>query len=146
MTTAQTIYPLRDSTEPLYLGIDVGGTNMKIGLVDDSGRTLGYASIDTHEPRGPVDAMHRVVEASKKMLAEVGTDLSKIARIGLGTPGSQDIPRGMLIEPPNHPHWHHFPIVECLEKASGLPVSFANDANAAAWESSGWDPARKIRA
>jgi glucokinase len=77
--------------------------------------------------------MQRVAHATKAMLDEVGVPLSEIARVGLGTPGSQDIPRGMLIEPPNHPNWHHFPIVECLEKAIGLPVSFANDANAASW-------------
>lgn len=133
MTTRQTIYSISEASPPLFLGIDVGGTNIKIGLVDDLGRTFGYSTIETHEPRGPADAMQRVVEASIKMLAKAGTDLSKITRVGLGTPGSQDIPRGMLIEPPNHPHWHHFPIVACLEEAIGHAVSFANDANAAAW-------------
>ncbi len=133
MTTRQTIHPISEASPPLFLGVDVGGTNIKLGLVDDFGRTFGYSSIETHEPRGPADAMQRLVEASKEMLTESGTNLTNIARVGLGTPGSQDIPRGMLVEPPNHPHWHHFPIVACLEKAIGLPVSFANDANAAAW-------------
>lgn len=133
MTTQQQIHPLNDAKYPLFLGIDVGGTNIKIGLVDDLGKTFGYVSIETDEPRGPADAMQRVVDASKLMLNGIGVSLSRIARVGLGTPGSQDIPRGMLIEPPNHPHWHHFPIVECLKQAIGLPVSFSNDANAAAW-------------
>jgi glucokinase len=75
--------------------------------------------------------MDRVVAACKKLLSEIGITLADVARVGLGTPGSQDIPKGMLIEPPNHPHWHHFPIVACLEEKIGRPVSFANDANAA---------------
>lgn len=133
MTTKQPIIPLSQAHHPLYLGIDVGGTGIKIGLVDDHGDTLAYTSIDTLEPRGPADAMQRVVEATNTMLAEVDVKLSDLVRVGLGTPGSQDIPKGMLIAPPNHPHWHNFPIVKCLEDLIGLPVSFANDANAAAW-------------
>jgi len=133
MTTQQPIHPIQDIQKPLFLGIDVGGTSIKIGLVDDLGHTFGYCSIETEEPRGPADAMQRTVQAALAMLDGVGIKLSDISRVGLGTPGSQDIPRGMLIKPPNHPHWHHFPIVECLEKAIGLPVSFANDANAACW-------------
>jgi glucokinase len=133
MTTQQPILPIREAQAPLFLGVDVGGTNIKMGLVDDLGRTFGYATIETEEPRGPADAMQRAVDASKEMLADVGCDFSQVARIGLGTPGSQDIQHGMLIAPPNHPNWHKFPIVECLEKLSGHKVSFANDANAAAW-------------
>jgi len=133
MSTKQPIISLSEATYPLFLGVDVGGTNTKIGLVDNVGNTLGFVSIVTEEPRGPADAMQRVVEASKKMLASVGLTLEQISRVGLGTPGSQDIPKGMLIAPPNHPHWHNFPIVACLEKEIGLPVSFANDANAAGW-------------
>ena len=106
---------------------------MKIGVVDDDGKTLGFTAIPTEEPRGPTDAMARVSVSASALLTSIGLSTKDITRVGLGTPGSQDIPKGMLIEPPNHPHWHHFPIVKCLEQAIGLPVSFANDANAAAF-------------
>jgi len=131
-----TLQPIRSATEavlPLFLGIDVGGTGIKIGVVDDEGHTLGFTSIPTEEPEGPQDAMQRVAKSSLSLLDSIGIQADQIARVGLGTPGSQDIPRGLLIEPPNHPHWHHFPIVACLEKEIGMPVSFANDANAAAF-------------
>ena len=131
--TAQTILPASQAKRPLYLGVDVGGTGIKIGLVDDDGKTLGFVSIPTEEPNGPADAMRRVAESADGLLSQLSLSRSDVIRVGLGTPGSQDIPKGMLIEPPNHPHWHHFPIVACLEKAIGLPVSFANDANAAAF-------------
>ncbi len=131
--TSQTIHQIAKAVAPIYLGIDVGGTGIKIGVVDDEGRTLGFTSIPTEEPRGPADAMDRVSASSASLLASIGLSIKDIARVGLGTPGSQDIPKGMLIEPPNHPHWHHFPIVSCLQNAIKVPVSFANDANAAAF-------------
>ena len=131
--TSQPISPISKAVAPLFLGIDVGGTGMKIGVVDNEGKTLGFVAIPTEEPRGPLDAMHRASVTASELLASLGLSCQDIVRVGLGTPGSQDISKGMLIEPPNHPHWHNFPIVKCLEDATGLPVSFANDANAAAF-------------
>lgn len=131
--TSQPILPVAKATAPFYLGIDVGGTGMKLGVVDDEGKTLGFVAIPTEEPRGPADAMKRVSVSASELLTSLRLMSKDIVRVGLGTPGSQDIPKGMLIEPPNHPHWHHFPIVKCLEDAIRLPVSFANDANAAAF-------------
>ena len=49
------------------------------------------------------------------------------------TPGTMDIPRGMFLQPHNLPHWHYFPIRDCVAEAFGLPTAFANDANAAAY-------------
>ena len=131
--TSQPISPISKAAALLYLGIDVGGTGIKIGVVDNDGKTLGFVAIPTEESRGPSDAMHRVSVSASELLASLGLSCQDIVRAGLGTPGSQDISKGMLIEPPNHPHWHNFPIVKCLEDAIGLPVSFANDANAAAF-------------
>jgi glucokinase len=131
--THQSILPIDRASPPFFLGVDVGGTGIKIGLVDDNGSTLGFTAIDTEEPRGPSDAMRRTADASQILITGLGLSREDILRVGLGTPGSQDIRRGLLIEPPNHPHWHHFPIVKCLEDAIALPVSFANDANAAAF-------------
>jgi glucokinase len=133
MTTQQSVVPWRECATPWFLGVDVGGTSIKIGLVDDRGQTIGYTSIPTDEPKGPRDAMGRTVQATRCLLDELGLTLQQISRVGLGTPGSQDIANGRLIEPPNHPHWWNFPIVRCLEEEIGLPVSFVNDANAAAF-------------
>ena len=132
MTNQPTI-TLAESRPPYFFGIDVGGTSIKIGLLDDSGRTLAFAEIDTQESLGPKHAMRRVSQTAREMTQTVGLSVTEVLRAGLGTPGSQDIPKGMLVEPPNHPHWHHFPIVQCLEEELRLPVSFAHDANAAAF-------------
>jgi len=131
--TSQPLTSPEQAAPPFWIGIDVGGTSMKIGLVDDQGNTLGFVAIPTEEPKGPEDAMRRAANAAKALVAKTGIRPDRIEQVGLGTPGSQDIPKGMLIEPPNHPHWHHFPIVRCLEDQIGYEVSYANDANAAAF-------------
>lgn len=131
--TSQPILDPALSEAPYVFGVDVGGTGIKIGLLDNQGRTVAYRAIETEEPKGPAAAMQRVADTCREMVETAGLQFSDVSRIGLGTPGSQDIAAGKLIEPPNHPHWHYFPIVECLENAIGKPVSYINDANAAAF-------------
>jgi len=122
-----------DAQKPYFLGIDVGGTNIKFGVVDDRGRSLAHGKIITQEERGPRDAVRRVKAAAEDLVGGVGLSLADLAAIGLCTPGTMDIPRGMFLEPHNLPHWYYFPIRDCVAEAFGLPTAFANDANAAAY-------------
>src|SRR6056297_1763204 len=128
--------PIIDSgqaTQPLFWGVDVGGTNVKIGLVDDAGQTLAFEKISTEVSLGPQAAVNRVANEIAKMEQNLGLPRAQIPRVGLGTPGSMDLAAGMLVEPPNLPGWWHFPIRDSLAAALERPVSFINDANAAAF-------------
>lgn len=125
------LLPVTEAKFPYFFGVDVGGTNIKIGLVDDLGRTIAYASIPTDEPAGPQAAMERTRSACQALMRETGARPQDIPRIGLGTPGPMDLAKGMLLGPTNLPHWHHFPIRDALAEAMCTPVSFVNDANAA---------------
>jgi len=58
---------------------------------------------------------------------------AQVARVGLGSPGTMDIPAGLILEPHNLPGWINFPIRDTLARECGLPVTFANDAAAAAY-------------
>jgi glucokinase len=118
---------------PLFLGFDVGGTNIKLGVVDERGRVLGHTKIATEEEQGPREAVRRARLAVDEMLASMGLSLADVAAVGLCVPGTMDIPRGMFLEPHNLPQWHYFAIRDCTAEAFGLPVAFANDANAAAF-------------
>ncbi len=124
---------LPEAKGPFFFGIDVGGTNIKIGIVDDSGGTLAYRKIPTHEPRGPEQAIARITEASSLMLDDLGITLAEIRLVGLGTPGTMNIPAGMLLNPPNLPAWSQFPIRDALTASMAKPVVFANDGGAAAY-------------
>ncbi|MBM4094615.1 MAG: ROK family protein, partial [Planctomycetes bacterium] len=127
------ITPLNAAQGPFYAGIDVGGTNTKIGLVDDFGRTVAYQSIPTAEEDGPADLIRRVSEAVARIRDEAGIGPRDLVAAGLGTPGPMDIPRGLILDPVNLPHWRNFPVRDELARVTGLPVSFTNDANAAAY-------------
>ena len=133
MTKQSSLPKGTSESSSVWAGIDVGGTSIKLGLVADDGTILAETQMDTEEPRGPADAMRRSAETLRSLAKQKGLPWESIVAAGLGTPGSQDIARGWLIEPPNHPHWHHFGIVECLSQQVGKRVHFANDANAAAY-------------
>jgi glucokinase len=122
-----------DATKPLYLGVDVGGTNIKIGLVDDAGETLAYYSMPTEQDKGAEDACGRMARAVAKLIADAGVRREDVVRTGIATPGPMDIPAGTILRPGNIPGWWDFPIRDRLSSHLDMPVTFANDANAAAY-------------
>jgi glucokinase len=121
------------STEDLYLGVDVGGTNVKLGLVTPDGRPVVSTKIATEAERGPADAARRIGDAARVLLSQGGVSVERLARVGLATPGPMDIPAGMILCPGNLPTWHNEPIRDLVADACGRPVTYANDANAAAY-------------
>ena len=134
---------VHEAQAPFFVGIDLGGTNIKVGVVDDLGRPLSWLSIPTEVERGPEDAARRMGEAVPQAVREAGLEPEGIARVGLGSPGSMDIPRGVLTNAVNLTGWDDFPIRDRVSHYCGLPVTFENDANAAAygeyWVGSGRD-------
>ncbi len=132
---------LAEASRPLFAGVDIGGTNIKIGLVDDAGRTVGYEHIPTQADRPAGEACQRAAAAIHQMLAAPGGHEDDCAAVGLATPGPMDIPLGTILTPGNLPAWRNFPIRGTLQEHVGRPVTYANDANAAAfgeyWKGSG---------
>ncbi len=130
------------AVKPLFWGIDIGGTGIKIGLVDDLGQSIFYDSIPTQEARGPQEAVDRIAKTILDAEDNLGVSESVVAA-GLGTPGPMDIPKGLLVEPPQLPTWKGFYIRDAVSQSIGRPVAFQNDANAAAygefWLGSGRD-------
>jgi glucokinase len=125
--------PVVDASELVFVGLDVGGTNIKIGIVDDSGKPIASSKIPTQQHEGPLKAANRMHRAIESLAGDHGIAAERIAQIGLATPGPMDIPSGMLLMPGNLPSWHNTPIRNIVAEATGRPVTFANDANAAAF-------------
>ena len=73
MPERKSIISLEDAAAPLFFGVDVGGTNIKLGLVDNQGRTVGYHSIPTDVPRGPDEAIGRIAEGFRPRAAAGGS-------------------------------------------------------------------------
>ena len=133
MSEGPSITSLEHAQAPFFAGVDVGGTGIKIGLVDDAGQTLGWRRIDTLVDQGPDAAVGRIAEAVAAVAETAGLDRSRIEAVGLATPGTMDIPAGIFLNPVNLPGWQDYPIRDQVAAATGKPVAFANDANAAAY-------------
>jgi len=133
MSRIREFIPRAQAEAPFFAGIDLGGTNIKIGVVDNQGRTLSWHTSPTQSHLGAEDGARRMGEGALKAIREAGLEPQDVARVGLGSPGTMDVPAGMLLEPHNLGGWRDFPIRDRVSHHCGLPVSFANDANAAAY-------------
>lgn len=122
-----------DFQQPLFLGIDVGGTNIKSGVVDNEGRVLAKSSVPTEAASGPEHGVSQMAVVARQALAHANLELEQITAVGLATPGTMDIPQGMLLDPPNLPGWQNFPVRQKVQDAVGRPTILQNDANAAAY-------------
>ena len=124
--------PLSEAKAPFFVGIDVGGTSIKFGVVDDLGQTLARHSIPTEVEKGPEAACERMAPALEHVVQKAGLTKDQIARIGLGSAGPMDVRAGKLMLTANLPGWNYFPIRDRTAHHCGLPVTFVNDADAAA--------------
>lgn len=132
MAPSQQIVKPDQAEAPFYWGIDVGGTGIKVGLVDRVGQTLAFEKIPTRESEGADSAVDRVGQVVDNINESLGS-ADAAAAAGLGAPGPMDLDRGLLVAPPQLPSWWDYPIRDRVADRLGLPVSFLNDANAAAF-------------
>lgn len=118
---------------PYYLGIDLGGTNIKAGVVTQAGTSLSRVSVPTEANRGPDAGVENMVRAGQDALKAAGLKIDDVAGVGLATPGTMDIPGGMLLNPPNLPGWDDFPVRQRVADGLKKQTVLQNDANAAAY-------------
>ncbi|MEM6688063.1 MAG: ROK family protein [Planctomycetota bacterium] len=132
MPDTRELTPIEHSKAPYYWGIDVGGTGIKMGLVDSEGQTVAFEAIQTLADDGGPAAIERVSKHVSLMEESLGLK-GQVPYVGLGAPGPMDLRLGLLVEPPQLPKWHGYGIVEDLQKRIERPIIFLNDANAAAY-------------
>ena len=122
------------SNDDLYLGIDVGGTDVKIGLVDDEGTLVGSHRTSTGELGTPERVVEFALEYARGHIREVLGGQERVAAVGLAVPGVLDGSTCCLREVVNLPDgWKDVPLQTAFQKVSGLPSIVINDANAAAF-------------
>jgi glucokinase len=113
------------------IGVDLGGTNLRVAAVDDSGQLLEKVTSDTKVARGReevLEEMCALIRALSEKLRGAGT----LAGTGVGVPGIIDLKTGTLRASPNLPGWMDYPVREAIEQRLGTRVVLENDANAAA--------------
>jgi glucokinase len=119
---------------PRYaIGIDLGGTNIKAGLVDRAGRVAAKLARDCEPQRGPDCVISDIAAMCRQLLSARGAGLGDVVGIGLGSPGPLDLDKGLILKSANLPGWHNVSIRDRVAAQAGLPVVLNNDANAAAF-------------
>ena len=116
-----------------FVGIDVGGTNVKIGLFDANLELISKTSVTTDAEMGPDVVIDKMAKTVEKLLAEAGFTLPDIVAVGIGTPGPAKYSEGIIIRSTNMPKFINVPICKMLNDKLGAPVIFDNDANVACW-------------
>ena len=114
------------------LGIDLGGTGIKTGVVDDNYNIIGRGVADTKMPRPADEIMDDIAAACFDAIKDAGLTMDDIDNIGIGTPGTVNAKTGVL-EFAGNLGMHNYPMGEALEKRLGKKVILENDANAAAF-------------
>jgi glucokinase len=112
--------------KPEVIGIDVGGTGIKLGRFSQDGSCLKSLTVATPQPATPEAVLAVIVDA----IAQIDPDNQTIA-IGVGTPGPADAAGRIAKIAINLPEWYDVPLAEWLETKTGKPTVIANDANCA---------------
>jgi len=114
-----------------YIGLDLGGTAVKGGIVDESGKIIYKDSIKTAVSDGATAVLEDMARFSLELIAKSGLNIGEIAGIGIGSPGLVDGETAKVIFAPNL-NWHNVDVRTTMSAITGLPVYNSNDANCAA--------------
>ena len=114
------------------IGIDVGGTNVKLALVSPEGKIIYSNSIPTHAEMGYEYTVNNIKEAIRDLLKETDSQPQDIQGIGFGFPGQVDYKSGVVRLAPNIPGWVDVPIAQMIEEEFGIPTRVDNDVRCAA--------------
>ena len=115
-----------------YIGCDLGGTNIKAGIVElKSGSVVTSSSTPTLAKEGPDAVMDRMVGLIRSLIETSGVERSSLQGLGISAPGVLDPERGKTLFLPNFPgKWRDIPLGRTLSDALRLPVSILNDVRA----------------
>ena len=111
-----------------YIGIDLGGTNIKVSVFDERFNKLGEKRTPTEVLFGSEHVLNRILENVLSLLKELEYTPSDITCMGIGVPGILDIPNGISRFSPNFPKWKEVPIVAWMENHLHIPTFIDNDA------------------
>ena len=113
------------------IGVDLGGTNIAVGVIDENYEIIGRGKLKTNAPRPAKEIMEDIVKAVKLAVADAKLTVDDIESIGIGTPGSVNKETG-YIEYANNLAFDHVPAVQMLGELIDAKVYLENDANCAA--------------
>ncbi|MFZ5987397.1 MAG: ROK family protein [Bacillota bacterium] len=114
-----------------YVGIDLGGTNIAVGLVDEDGKIIHKDSVPTFRERPYQEIIKDMAMLTLKVINDSGVSIDQVKNIGVGSPGTPNCKDGILVYNCNL-NFRNVPIRAEIQKYINLPVYLDNDANCAA--------------
>ncbi|MCF6157394.1 MAG: ROK family protein [wastewater metagenome] len=124
---------LRIDTMNYAIGVDLGGTNLKAGIVDIDGKVHQRLSVKTDYHADSQTISDQIFRLIDTLISMAHLAKSDISGIGLGSPGHIDKRGETILYSPNLPQWRNVPIKNMITKRFVVPCILENDANAAAW-------------
>ena len=119
-------------TKKYKIGVDVGGTNVKVALVDKTGSIVYSDTVPTRAEMGYEYTISNIIKAIQDLLKESKVAKEAIEGIGFGFPGQIDCDNGIVRLATNIPGWVNIPIADIVSKEFGIPVKVDNDVRCAA--------------
>ncbi len=118
-------------TKP-FIGLDLGGTNIKGGLVNtENGDIHGFQQIDTLAREGHAAVILRMAGLVKEIVESSNLTDAEIGGVGVGVPGRHDLRQGLVLFTPNFPgNWLNVPLRQRMEELTGLHTTMLNDVRA----------------
>lgn len=114
------------------IGIDLGGTNIKVGVVNEKCEIIGKSNIKTNLPRPSEEIAESIAEGVRLACEDAGIGLSEVNSVGIGTPGTANRNTGVVLYSCNL-DFHDFELGKVLSEKLGTEIYVENDANAAAF-------------
>lgn len=115
-----------------YIGVDIGGTNIKAGVVDENAQLVSKISLKTNAADGYKSVLAVIIDAVEQAVQLSGEDIDRIKTIGVGCPGTMDNENGTVLYS-NNLHWENVPLAKDLAEHFGKRIILENDANVAAY-------------
>ncbi len=129
----------------VFIGIDLGGTNIKVGCFDINMKLLAKESAPTQGDMGPEVVVQRISEVCQRVLKKIDLGPENLKRAGIGSPGPVNLKEGLVVAAPNLPLFRNVPMRDMVNEKLGCPVELENDANAAAWAEHVMGAAKGVR-
>ena len=114
------------------IGIDLGGTNIAVGIVNEKGAIIAKKSVKTGSQRPFEDIVKDMADCTISVLSDNNISLGDVVHIGIGAPGSIDTLNGIIVYANNFKYGENVPMAKLLQKYINKPVYIGNDANVAA--------------
>lgn len=114
-----------------YIGIDLGGTNVRTLLVDENGKSYSEVKDNTQREEGPDYVCQKIIRQIESLDTSICGGLENVRGIGIGVPGPVDVENGVMIMATNLPGFENYPICQKISDKFNLPVFIDNDANVA---------------